>query len=118
MICWHPRDCEKPGLAFLVDYNIEWQSTDLYIAMRNADGTVACAKPIEMEAHEPGTRMTPCLRIPDREGPNHLQHLFDALWDIGLRPQVEKINVEAVVQAKNENLADLRSIINKLMETT
>lgn len=114
MNLWHPMNGD--GVCFRVDYNIEWQSTDLYVASRRLDGTGKVAAPVQWVDHTPGERFPPLLRLSDREGPNQLQHLFNALWEAGFRPTKEVINVEAVVQAKNENLADLRRILDKVME--
>lgn len=116
MNLWHPM--RGDGITFRVDYNIEWQATDLYIANRRPNGLSQIALPIEWVEHNPGDMFQPALRLRDCEGPNSMQHLFNALWDAGFRPPKEVINVDAVVKAKDDNLADLRRILNKVMESS
>lgn len=109
----------QPGLAFLTTYNIEWQSTDLYIIKRTHDEKTLVGQPIEFVEKPPYERLgAPTLRCDDHEGPNQLQHLFNSLWDAGYRPSKERsVDIEPVVQAKDENLSDLRKIIDRLMES-
>ena len=113
---WHPRSRQN-GFGFLTTYNIEWQSTDLYITHRIGD-VVAVGQPIEFAVKDPCERLgPPTLRCRDEEGPHQLQHLFNSLWEAGFRPPADcSVDIEPIVQAKNENLTDLRKIIDRLME--
>jgi hypothetical protein len=109
---WHPCHPEF-GLAFHVDYNFEWQAHDLRIVKRLGDGTTLRGE-MEFVKHKPGERMEPTLRVRDGET-SGLQDLFDCLWDAGLRPPTD-VDPHPIVQAKNENLADLRRILDKVMD--
>jgi hypothetical protein len=110
---WHPihQEC---GLAFHADYNFEWSSLDLRIVKRLGDGTTLRGE-MEFVKHNPGERMEPTLRCRDREDGGGLQDLFNCLWDAGLRPP-SGVDPEPIVQAKNENLTDLRRILDKMMD--
>jgi len=112
---WHPSD-RRDGFAFHIDYDISWDTFDLRIIERRGD-IVSVAQPVIMQVHDPSVRIEPCMRFDVRSHGKPLQHLFEALWAAGYRPPKEELNLDAVVQAKDENLCDLRTIINKLMET-
>jgi len=45
------------------------------------------------------------------------QALFDALWAYGYRPN-DPVNPDAMTKAKDTHIADLRNIVEKLLEKT
>lgn len=111
---WHPdgRVSNNGTPSFLIDYNISWQSVDLFIARRNQQGEIEVAKEIEFAPHDPAKVMhQPTLRVSDCEGTHPFQGLFDALWEAGYRPKEEVLNVEPIVKAKDSHLDDLRTIL-------
>jgi len=69
---------------------------------------------IAWQAKEIGDRPKPLLRIRDMEV-NPFQGLLDALWSAGFRPSGE-VRPDALIQTKNEHLADLRKIVDKFLD--
>jgi len=111
---WHSTKSE-PGLAFHLDYNFDWQATDLRIA-KTFDGQRRVGK-IEFVETDPSSRSEPTLRVLDGEVGNDLQHLFNALWEFGFRPP-ERARKDDILSAKDDHLDDLRKILfNQLLIT-
>jgi len=111
MNLWHPR-AGNEGVAFLTTYNMEWQSTDLYVANRSGS-SISVGQPVVFKEQDPSERMgEPTLRFYDRQGPHQLQHLFNSLWEAGLRPPKDQsVDIEPVIQAKDQHLNDLRTCL-------
>lgn len=74
-------------------------------------GGCAVARPVifdEVTTENEGNIVEPMLLMD--EGSNGAQNLIDALWQAGVRPS-GKWDIDPVLEAKNENLEDLRRII-------
>lgn len=101
MNLWQPQNVpmDYPGFRFLVNYDISWQAEELRISKR-IDGET-CHGVLTFEKHDPGDMMPPTIRFPDEEGIRPLQHLFDALWNAGLRPPKLGSATE-VIQVKDD----------------
>ena len=111
---WHPNNPMIGQRSFRLDYSLENQAIELRARYQDHDGTVYVAKPVEWEIHSIGNWPPPLLRVPDREE-STIQSLFNSLWDAGFRPSTV-MKQDAVVEAKNENLHDLRKIVTTLLE--
>jgi len=113
---WHPQTNEPDRLAFHLMYSIERQREELRVMTYDRFGKQYIPI-VKWQEKEAGHVSFPCLlSVPDYENPVGFQNLFNALWDAGYRPP-QASRQDAVVEAKNENLTDLRNIINKLLET-
>ena len=113
MSLWYPFPARDWGFAYHLDNNFEWNSHDLRI-VEHRDGKTFFGQ-MEFVEHEPGELMPPTLRVMGGSSDKGLQSLFNCLWDAGYRPPAG-VDPEPVVQAKNENLSDLRRILDKVME--
>ena len=94
---WQP-DNHDLGLKFRVDYNLNWQSSELRI-IKQREHDMLVGELVFKKPHEPGTEMPPTLRCRDYE--QDMQNLFNALWRAGFRPPVI-INVDDVTRAKDQ----------------
>jgi hypothetical protein len=111
---WHPSN-DMPGYRFHVNYSIEHQAREIRVGYVDYQGKHSYGEPVVFTEREFGSPFPPTLRIRDKDG-DSLQHLFNAMWDAGYRPRKEEIiNVDSVVAAKDENLRDLRQILEKVM---
>jgi hypothetical protein len=106
---WYPQT-HQPGMAFHLMYCIEWQAEELRIMMRERDGSVKMADPLTFRDHTPGEHNPPAIRMDDRESGRGFQSLFDALWFAGYRP-AQPLRQDAIIEAKDSHLADLRKVL-------
>ena len=104
------------GLIFMAEYSPCTQSTQLFIARRKFEGGRPAgterAKLVWEEA-DPRNMPEPAIVCHDSEnyqGKNQFQFLFDSLWQLGFRPPKHDPSGE-VIQAKDQNLDDLRKIL-------
>jgi len=119
---WHPEKTEH-GLQFRLSYNINWQAAELHVIKNEfvygspAKRFLAQTEWVDLEDLK-GSDADPSFRVKDREGGNnHFQALFDCLWEQGYRPPSgEDRNKDAIVQAKDSHLDDLRMIIKGHMD--
>ena len=109
MLMWSPYN-QMNGLAFHLDYNFEWQSTDLRIVERH-DGVTKMGVLTFVEKKE-GDRMEPTLRVRDRENGDAMQDLFNLLWHAGYRPE-SRMKQDDILGAKDAHLEDLRTLLFK-----
>ncbi len=91
------------GFRFHAEYSMFSQRFLLWAAQGHALGYVG---ELTMVKAESDTQQDPTIKLTNSEA----QGLFDALWEVGLRPQ-GTANVDGVVAAKNEHLADLRKVL-------
>lgn len=111
MNTWHPKNCGfGREYRFHVCYNLSTQSYELRVVEDIPGGNSMRAELRWVEV-DPRSRIPPTLELHDRDNQEPLQDLFNALWAAGIRPPKEEINVDAVVQAKDENLDDLRALL-------
>jgi hypothetical protein len=116
----HPFDApDYRGLIFMAEYSVCSQATQVWIARREyeppySSGVTTSIARLAWETVEPNDQLpAPTIVCSDREsynGTNQLQFLFDALWQLGFRPKKSDPSGE-VLAAKDQNLADLRTIL-------
>jgi hypothetical protein len=101
------------GLIFAAEYSLSAQATQVFIARRKLVGGepvgMERAK-LEWEDSDPRNMPEPTIVCRDTEDGNQLQHLFNSLWQLGFRPPKHDPSGE-VIQAKDQNLDDLRKIL-------
>ena len=110
----HPfNEPDYGGLIFAAEYSTCSQANHLFITRRKFEG----GRPVGTERAklvwedaDPRNMPEPTIVCRDGEGKNQFQFLFDSLWQLGFRPPKHDPSGE-VVQAKNENLDDLRKIL-------
>lgn len=112
----HPFDRDYPGLIFMAEYSVCTQATNVFIIRRKFEGGGLAGTEVarlEWDEHELGHIMEPTIVCRDRDNirdTNQLQHLFNALWDLGMRPARHDPS-GVVIAAKDANLHDLRTIL-------
>ena len=110
---WHP---ERPtsGYSFHVSYNLSTAAYELRVLKRLAFPVEKTLRAeVNWVEHDDASsiHLPPTLSMEEDFGRFPLQDLFNALWDSGIRPTVEDINLDAVVAAKDQNLDDLRTVL-------
>jgi hypothetical protein len=102
------------GLIFMAEYSMCSQATQIFIARRKFEGGRPAGTErakLVWEDDDPSNMPEPTIVCKDEpRGTNQLQHLFDSLWQLGFRPPQHDPSGE-VIQAKNQNLDDLRKIL-------
>lgn len=111
------NDRSYPGMIFMSEYSACSQATKIFIARRKFEGgrpTGTEHAKLVWEDVDPRDQPEPTIVCRDMEdprgGPSQLQHLFDSLWQLGLRPPKHDPSGE-VIQAKDQNLDDLRKLL-------
>ena len=111
------NDHNYGGLIFMAEYSMCSQANHLFIARRKFEGGQPAGTEhakLVWEDVDPRDMPEPTIVCRDMEDPrggtNPFQHLFDSLWQLGFRPPKHDPSGE-VIQAKNENLDDLRKIL-------
>ncbi|MHC4301961.1 MAG: hypothetical protein ACYS7Y_32260 [Planctomycetota bacterium] len=114
----HPfNDMSYRGLIFTAEYSIGAQALQIYIGRRKFAGgemlpIIERAK-LVWEEIPPCNMPEPTIVCRDNDdGHEQMQHLFNSLWDLGFRPPKSDPSGE-VIAAKDQNLADLRTILFK-----
>ena len=92
-------------LRFHAQYAPWSQTFELYVINENV--VLRVETPAELPA-DLSERQPPTMNLTEGE----TQLLFDALWKAGLRPSAGR-DINAIVTAKEEHLADLRGILKK-----
>lgn len=112
----HPKEGYTPkGYRFYVDFNMGWGDINLYMFRRT--GPNSSVKEVGEVVWAPLKEgMTPCDSTVHLDTES-MQHMFNALWDFGFRPQ-HSVNPDALVTAKNEHISDLREIINQFLKAS
>jgi hypothetical protein len=108
---------EYSGMIFMSEYSVCSQAINIYIRRRKFEGGqpvgIERAK-LVWEDSDPKNMPEPtivCRDMKDERGaPSQIQHLFNSLWQLGFRPPKHDPSGE-VIQAKNENLDDLRTLL-------
>jgi len=103
---------DRHGNSFHFEWDLCSQKYDLFFLSHDDKGErvfVSCAF---NQYPTPGTRPPPLVTLEKETA----QKLFNALWAAGLRPAAA-LQQDAVVEAKEANLVDLRRITDKLLET-
>jgi len=107
------NELDYTGLIFQAEYSMCSAATKIYIARRKFEGGQSVGTEfakLEWEEIDPSNIPEPTIVCRDREDGNELQNLFNSLWQMGFRPPKHDPSGE-VIQAKDQNLADLRKIL-------
>jgi hypothetical protein len=105
----HPQNgYTRDGFRFFAEYDICQQGMALYIARREPRNLIETHQVAHLEWTTPdcGARYSPTLLC----APESMQCLFNALWERGFRPS-SPLRPDAIVEAKDAHIEDLRTII-------
>ena len=113
----HPfNEHDYPGLIFAAEYSIYTQSTQVYVCRRKYEGG-ACVgteyAQMVWKDLDPCNNPEPTIVCRDRDdynGTGQLQFLFDALWELGMRPAGSAPS-ENLIAVKDAHIADLRTLL-------
>lgn len=109
MFC-HPReDYTAKGYRFYVDFNFGWGDVNLYM-MRQLGPHKEVGEVIWKPAEDGEIPHSTVHMDADS-----MQEMFDALYDFGFRPR-GTVRPDALVEAKDGHLEDLRQVCKKLLE--
>lgn len=115
---WHPDPRQHfYGFHFNVCYNLGWQGWDLRMTKTEPGaGDKYYEAKLEWVPRGEYETIRPTITFADNQHESPMQALFNALWAAGFRPDRKELCQDAVLDAKDQNLNDLRSIIDKMFD--
>jgi hypothetical protein len=104
---------EQDFMRIFVHYDFDRQGTAIHIARRKPGQLAEETQIVSVEWKDVawGEQHSPALVLQ----PDTLQHLFNALWEQGLRPPIQ-IKQDAITEAHLQHLEDFRKIIFNQLE--
>ena len=110
----HPQNgFTRDGFRFFMEYDPCLQGMSLYLYRREPYKLCETTQVARLDWYEPeaGSRYSPTLLC----DPESMQCLFNALWERGYRPS-GNVRPEAIVEAKDAHIEDLRKILFTMLE--